>query len=96
MSFFGGIHHSPVDGCSAASCNFGVLAGDNECMSFYSAILDSFPRDAGWIEPASLTFLALAGGFFTASTTWKPQIRLIFPEIDLLLYPIFTLDFFFL
>ena len=76
--FFGGTHHSPVDGCSAASCNFGVLAED-ECMSFYSAILDSFPRDAGWIEPISLTFLALAGRFFTASTNWKPQIRLIFP-----------------
>ena len=23
--FFGGIQHSPVDGCSVASCNFGVL-----------------------------------------------------------------------
>ena len=28
VSFFGGIQHSPVDGCSAASCNFGVLAGE--------------------------------------------------------------------
>ena len=35
---FGGMPHSPVDGCSAASCNFGVLAED-ELMSFYSAIL---------------------------------------------------------
>ena len=35
ISFFGGIQHSPVDGCSVASCNFGVLAED-ECMSFYS------------------------------------------------------------
>ena len=25
VSFFGGIQHSPVDGCSAVSCNFGVL-----------------------------------------------------------------------
>ena len=39
VSFFGGIQHSPVDGCSAASCNFGVLAGEDEFMSFYSAIL---------------------------------------------------------
>ena len=31
VSFFGGIKHSPVDGCSAASCNFGVLAGEDEC-----------------------------------------------------------------
>ena len=32
-SFFGGITHSPVDGCSAASCNFGILAGEEECLS---------------------------------------------------------------
>ena len=31
----------PVDGCSSASCNFGVLA-EYECMSFYSTI--SFSR----------------------------------------------------
>ena len=39
VSFFGGIQHSPVDGCSAASCNLGVLAGEGECMSLYSTIL---------------------------------------------------------
>ena len=39
VSFFGGTQHSPVDGCSAVSCNFGVLAGEDEHMSFYSAIL---------------------------------------------------------
>ena len=39
VSFSGGIQHSPVDGCSAASCNFGVLTGGDERMSFYSAIL---------------------------------------------------------
>ena len=38
ISFFDGIQHSPVDGCSAVSCKFGVLAED-ECVSFYSAIL---------------------------------------------------------
>ena len=38
VSFFGGIQHSPVDG-SAASCDFGVLTGEDECMSFYSSIL---------------------------------------------------------
>ena len=36
---FGGMQHSPVDGCSAASCNFGVLAGADAHTSFYSAIL---------------------------------------------------------
>ena len=38
VSFFGGIQHSPVDGCSVASCSFGVLTGEDECTSFYSAI----------------------------------------------------------
>ena len=31
--------NSPVDGCSTVSCNFGVLTGEDECTSFYSAIL---------------------------------------------------------
>ena len=39
VSFFGGIQHSPVNGGSAVSCNFGVLIREDECMSFYSAIL---------------------------------------------------------
>ena len=39
VSFVGGIQHSPVDGCSAVSCNFGVLTGGDECTSFYSTIL---------------------------------------------------------
>ena len=39
VSFFGGLQHSSVNGCSASSCNFGVLAGEDECTSFYSAIL---------------------------------------------------------
>ena len=41
-SFFGGIHHSPVNGCLVVSCNFfGVLTGEDECMPFYSANLGS-------------------------------------------------------
>ena len=39
VSFFGGIQHSPVDSCSAMSCNFGALTGEDECISFYSASL---------------------------------------------------------
>ena len=39
VSCFGGIQHSPVDSCSAASCNFGVLAED-ERTSLYSTILE--------------------------------------------------------
>ena len=37
-SFFGGIQHSPVDNYSAMSCNFGILAGEDEGMSFYSVV----------------------------------------------------------
>ena len=39
VSFFGEIQHFPINGCSAASCNFGILPGEDECRSFYSAIL---------------------------------------------------------
>ena len=38
VSFLGGIQCSPVDGCSPAGCDFGVLA-EVECTSFYSTIL---------------------------------------------------------
>ena len=40
--FFGGIQHSPVDGCSAMSFNFGDLTGEDEYMSFYSTIFLSY------------------------------------------------------
>ena len=43
VSFFGGIQHSAVNGCSAASCNFGVLAGEDECTSFYSTVFEDNP-----------------------------------------------------
>ena len=38
--FYGGIQHSPVNGCSAVSCDFGVITGEDEHTSFYSAILE--------------------------------------------------------
>ena len=45
VSFFGGIQHSLVNGCSAASCRFGVLAGEDEHMSFCSTVLcQSLPQ----------------------------------------------------
>ena len=43
VSFFSGIQHCPVDGCSTVLCNFGVLMGEDECTSFYSTIL--------WVDP---------------------------------------------
>ena len=38
LSFFSGIQLSLINGCSAVSCNFGVLTGEDEHTSFYSAI----------------------------------------------------------
>ena len=38
--FFGGFQHCPVHGYSAASWDFGVLSGGDECKSVYSAILN--------------------------------------------------------
>ena len=38
VSLFRGIQHS-ADGRSATSCNFGILTGEDEHMSFYSTIL---------------------------------------------------------
>ena len=35
------IQHSPVDGCSAKSCNIGVSTGEDKCTSFNSAICES-------------------------------------------------------
>ena len=34
VPYFDGIQHSPVDSCSAASWDFGVLTGGDGCMSF--------------------------------------------------------------
>ena len=38
VSYFGGIQCFPVDD-SVVTCNFGVLAGEDECTSFHSAVL---------------------------------------------------------
>ena len=42
VSFFGGFQCPPINGCSAASCNFGALPGGDEHTSFYSTILNKW------------------------------------------------------
>ena len=42
---FGGIQHCLFNGCSAESYNFGVLTAEDECISFYSAILPEETAD---------------------------------------------------
>ena len=66
VSFFGGIKHCPVHGCSAASNNFGVLAGEDERTSFYSTIfrlvavsVQESPAEA-WVS--SITMNKASGG----------------------------------
>ena len=44
VSYFGGIQHFPLNGCAAASCNFRVLTGEDECTSFYFATLTYMPK----------------------------------------------------
>ena len=43
VSFFDGFQRPPVDGCSTDSCDFGALTGGDECISFYSTILNQKP-----------------------------------------------------
>ena len=43
----GSIQHSPVDGSSAAGCDLGVLAREDECTSFYSIIFFT-PKTIFW------------------------------------------------
>ena len=59
LYFFGGIQHSPVDGYSAPSCNFGVLTGGDELTSFYSAILQARDQIANiqWVIKKAREFL---------------------------------------
>ena len=62
---FGGIQHSPVDGFSAASCDFGVLAGEDECTSSYSAINRTF-----------FIFFSVYFFSFTVGLYWSLESRL--------------------
>ena len=59
--FFGGIQHSPIDCCLAASCNFGVLAGEDECPSFYSNIFlcHQTPLSIGIFQARILELVAM-------------------------------------
>ena len=69
VSFFGGTQHSPVDGCSAASCNFGVQAGLDKHTSFYSAILES---SWGGGEKPPIVWVQLRGQLAVISFPWSP------------------------
>jgi len=42
--FFGGIQHSPVNGCSSVSCNFWVLTGEDESTSSTSPCSSATPQ----------------------------------------------------
>ena len=40
LSFSARIQHSAVDGCLATSCDFGILAREDEHTSFYPSVLE--------------------------------------------------------
>ena len=59
VSLFGGIQHSPVDNCSAATCSFRVLVGEDECMSLHSSILRHKCTSLSEVTVSSLIFPSL-------------------------------------
>ena len=67
VSFLGGIPHSPVDGCSAVSCNFEVLIGEDEYTSFYSSNLGLIV----WVITNSGKFLKIWQYQPTLPASWK-------------------------
>ena len=66
-TFFGGFQHPPINGCSTASCDLGVLTGGGEHTSFYSAILASMSslarpeRGVASAHPQSPNLVTAAG-----------------------------------
>ena len=57
-------------------------------QEYWSGLLNSSPGDFPnpGIEPKSLTCPALAGGFFTTSTTLKSQLKLLpFPYLSIVI-----------
>ena len=50
VSFFGGIQHSLVYGCSVVSCSFVFLTGEDEHTSFYSAIFKRTYQSYGYTK----------------------------------------------
>ena len=71
--FFCEIQHSPVNGCSAVGWNFGVLAGEDEHMSFYSAILTSWQIDGETME--TVTNFIFLGSKTTADGDCSLEIK---------------------
>ena len=65
VSFFGGIQHSPVNGCSAVSCHFGVLTGEDENMSFYSTTFCVIRWQIFLTQVYETRVSCIAGRFFT-------------------------------
>ena len=73
VSLFGGIQHPTVDGCSAAHCHFGVLTGEDECTSFYSAVFQV--RQQPLLLQGSGTSAQWGGHVSSQSFGWGRQAR---------------------
>ena len=80
VSYFGGIQHSPVYGCSGLSCNFGTLAGDERrtYISCDQNMWISHQLEKDPVSPlvglshqeASISLLSFST---IGQTEWKPQ-----------------------
>ena len=57
---FAVIQHFLVDVCSALSCNFGVLTGEDELTSFYSTIFWSWVNE--WVNLTQMTIISTTVG----------------------------------
>ena len=74
ISYFGEFQHTPVNACLEASCDFGVLTGE-ECMSFYSTIfMPSFPHSQSCPSGVCTSFLSsVIREEARTATTWPPE-----------------------
>ena len=76
LSFFGGTQHSPFNSCPAMSCNFGVLAGEDELISYYPTFCylhwEIYSEKPIILKDTHTTMFISA--LFTIARTWK-QLR---------------------
>ena len=85
VSFFDGFQHSPVDGCSIASCDFGALAGADECTFYHLEPIPSWDVFnkvsacfcASYMSSASKVFVKNLIGIFWHFTESVKRAKLV-------------------
>ena len=85
VSFFDGFQDSPVDGCSTASCDFGALAGADECTFYHLEPIPSWDVFnkvsacfcASYMSSASKAFVKNLIGIFWHFTESVKRAKLV-------------------